>query len=143
MLDKNGKLPHIKGALMADAVATTFGALLGTSTTTTFVESATGVTEGGRTGLTAFTTGVLFALSVLLSPIFLAIPGFATAPALIIVGFYMIGSVSNIDFNDMSEGIPAFLCIFAMPLFYSISDGIFFGVISYVLINLITGKARE
>ena len=143
MLDKDGKLPKIKGALMADAVATTFGALLGTSTTTTFVESATGVTEGGRTGLTAFTTGVLFGLSVLLSPIFLAIPGFATAPALIIVGFYMVGSVSNIDFNDMSEGIPAFLCIFAMPLFYSISDGIFFGVISYVLINLITGKARE
>lgn len=143
MLDEDGKLPHIKGALMADAVATTFGALLGTSTTTTFVESATGVTEGGRTGLTAFTTGVLFGLSVLLSPIFLAIPGFATAPALIIVGFYMMGSVSNIAFNDMSEGIPAFLCIFAMPLFYSISDGIFFGVISYVLINLLTGKAKE
>ena len=143
MLDKDGKLPHIKGALMADAVATSFGALLGTSTTTTFVESATGVTEGGGTGLTAFTTGVLFALSVLLSPIFLAIPGFATAPALIIVGFYMMGSVSNIDFNEMSEGIPAFLCIIAMPLFYSISDGIFFGVISYVLINLITGKAKE
>lgn len=143
MLDKDGKLPRIKGALLSDAIATAIGALLGTSTTTTYVESATGVSEGGRTGLTAFTTAVLFALSILLSPIFLAIPSFATAPALIIVGFYMIGSIKKIDFDDMTEGVPAFITIFAMPFLYSISEGIFFGVISYVLINLIAGKAKE
>lgn len=143
MLDKDGKLPRVKGALMADAVATSAGALLGTSTTTTYVESATGVTEGGRTGLTAFTTAILFAVSIFFSPIFLAIPSFATAPALIIVGFYMMGSVLKIDFNDMTEAIPAFLCILAMPFLYSISEGIFFGVISYVVINLISGKAKE
>lgn len=109
MLDEDGKLPRIKGALMADAVATTAGAVLGTSTTTTFVESASGVTEGGRTGLTALTTAVLFGLSLFLSPIFLAIPSFATAPALIIVGFYMLTNVINIDFNDFSEAIPCFV----------------------------------
>jgi AGZA family xanthine/uracil permease-like MFS transporter len=141
MLDKDGKLPHIKGALLADAVATTAGSLLGTSTVTTYVESATGVSEGGRTGLTAFTTAVLFAISIFLSPIFLAIPSFATAPALIIVGFYMLGSIKKIDFDDMAEAIPAFICILAMPFLYSISEGIFFGVISYVLINVFTGKA--
>lgn len=143
MLDKNGRLPNIRGALLADAVATSAGALLGTSTTTTYVESATGVTEGGRTGLTSLTTGILFGAAIFLSPIFLAIPSFATAPALIIVGFYMIGSVVNIDFTDMTEAIPAFICILAMPFMYSISDGIFFGVISYVIINLLTGKAKE
>lgn len=143
MLDKDGKLPRIKGALMADACATTAGAVLGTSTVTTFVESASGVAEGGRTGLTAFVTAILFALSLLLSPIFLAIPSFATAPALIIVGFYMLGNVGSIDFSDFSEGIPAFICIAAMPMFYSISEGISMGVISYVLINLISGKAKE
>ncbi len=143
MLDKDGKLPHIKGALLADAIATTAGAMLGTSTTTTYVESATGVSEGGRTGLTAFTTAILFALSIFLAPIFLAIPAFATAPALIIVGFYMLGSVANINFDDMGEAIPAFICIIAMPFTYSISEGIFFGVISYVVINLLTGKAKE
>lgn len=143
MLDENGKLPHIRGALLADAIATTGGALLGTSTTTTYVESATGVTEGGRTGLTSFTTGVLFLVSIFLSPVFLAIPAFATAPALIVVGFYMMGAVVEIDFENPSEAIPAFLCIIAMPLFYSISDGIFIGVISYVLLNLCTGKAKE
>ncbi|MBA4687016.1 MAG: NCS2 family permease [Candidatus Galacturonibacter soehngenii] len=143
MLDKEGKLPRIKGALLSDAIATLIGALLGTSTTTTYVESATGVSEGGRTGLTAFTTAILFAVSIFLSPIFLAIPSFATAPALIIVGFYMIGSVKNIDFDDMTEGIPAFICIVAMPFLYSISEGIFFGVISYVIINLIAGKAKD
>ena len=140
MLDKDGKLPNIKGALMADAVATTAGAVLGTSTTTTFVESASGVSEGGRTGLTAMTTAVLFALSLLLSPIFLAIPSFATAPALIVVGFYMVGTI---DFSDFSEGIPAFICIAAMPFFYSISEGISMGVISYVVLNLISGKAKD
>ncbi len=143
MLDKDGKLPNIKGALMADAVATTAGAVLGTSTTTTFVESASGVSEGGRTGLTAMTTAVLFALSLLLSPIFLAIPSFATAPALIVVGFYMVNQVGTIDFSDFSEGIPAFICIAAMPFFYSISEGISMGVISYVVLNLISGKAKD
>ena len=143
MLDKDGKLPRIKGALLADAVATTAGAVLGTSTTTTFVESASGVSEGGRTGLTAMTTAVLFALSLLLSPIFLAIPSFATAPALIVVGFYMVNQVGTIDFSDYGEGIPAFICIAAMPFFYSISEGISMGVISYVVLNLLGGKAKE
>jgi adenine/guanine/hypoxanthine permease len=142
MLDKDGKLPQIKGALMADAVATTAGSLLGTSTVTTYVESATGVSEGGRTGLTAFTTAILFGVSIFLSPIFLAIPSFATAPALVIVGFYMMGSIKNINFDDMTEAIPAFICILAMPFLYSISEGIFFGVISYVVINTITGNAK-
>ena len=143
MLDENGKLPRIKGALLADAVATTAGAALGTSTTTTFVESASGVSEGGRTGLTSVTTAVLFGLSLLLSPIFLASPSFATAPALIIVGFYMLTNVVNIDFSDYSEAIPCFICIIAMAFFYSISEGIAMGVISYVAINLITGKVKE
>ena len=143
MLDKNGKLPHIKGALLADAVATTAGAVLGTSTTTTFVESASGVSEGGRTGLTAVTTAILFGLSLFLSPIFLAIPSFATAPALVIVGLYMLSNVISIDFSDMSEAIPCYVCIIAMPFFYSISEGISMGIITYVAINLITGKAKE
>ena len=143
MLDKDGKLPRIKPALLADAIATSVGAVFGTSTTTTFVESASGVTEGGRTGLTAVVTGLLFLLALVFSPLFLAIPSFAIAPALITVGFYMMGSVLKIDFDDMSEAIPAFLCIAAMPLAYSISEGITIGVISWTLINLITGKAKE
>ena len=143
MLDENGRLPRIKGALLADAVATSVGALLGTSTTTTYVESASGVTEGGRTGLTAMTTGVLFLLAVIFSPLFLTIPSFATAPALIIVGFYMLGAVAKIDFNDPADAIPAFLTIIAMPLAYSISEGIAIGVISWTLLNLITGKTGE
>ena len=143
MLDKNGKLPKIKGALMADAVATTAGAVLGTSTVTTFVESASGVSEGGGTGLTAVVVAVLFGLSLLLSPIFLAIPSFATAPALIIVGFYMLGNVMKINFEDAGEGIPAFICIAAMPFFYSISEGIAMGVISYVVMNLVSGKKEK
>ena len=143
MLDENGKLPRIKGALMADAVATTVGAVIGTSTTTTFVESASGVSEGGRTGLTSVTTAILFGLSLFLSPIFLAIPSFDTAPALVIVGLYMLTNVTNIDFNDMSEAIPCYVCIIAMPFFYSISEGISMGVITYVALNLITGKAKE
>ena len=142
MLDEDGKLPHIKGALMADSIATCAGAVLGTSTTT-FVESASGVTEGGRTGLTAMTTGILFLLATIFSPLFLTIPSFATAPALIIVGFYMMGSAVKIDFNDPSEGIPAFLTVLAMPTAYSISEGIAIGVISWTLINLVTGKAKE
>ncbi len=143
MLDKDGKLPRIKGALLADAIATSIGAIFGTSTTTTYVESASGVTEGGRTGLTAVVTGLLFLLAVIFSPLFLAIPSFATAPALIIVGFYMMGAVVKIDFDDMTDAIPAFLCIVSMPLLYSISEGISFGVISWTLINLFTGKAKE
>jgi len=143
MLDKDGKLPNIKGALLADAIATTAGAMLGTTTVTTFVESASGVSEGGRTGLTAMTTAVLFAVSLLLSPIFLAIPSFATAPALIVVGFYMFTNVVHIDFSDMTEAIPCYICIVAMPLFYSISEGISMGIISYVLINACTGKAKK
>ena len=143
MLDEEGKLPQIKGALLADAIATTAGAVLGTSTTTTFVESASGVTEGGRTGLTAVITAILFGLSLFLSPIFLAIPSFATAPALIIVGFYMLTNVVNIDFNDVAEAIPCYICILAMPFFYSISEGISMGVISYVALNLITGKVKD
>ena len=143
MLDKDGKLPRIKGALLADAVGTTAGAVLGTSTTTTFVESSSGVAEGGRTGLTAVTTAVLFGLSLFLSPIFLAIPSFATAPALVIVGFYMLSAVTDINFADAAEGIPAFICIAAMPFFYSISEGISMGVLSYVFLNLLTGKAKK
>ena len=143
MLDENDKLPRIKQALLADAIATSAGAVLGTSTTTTFVESASGVSEGGRTGLTAVTTAILFGLSLFLSPIFLAIPSFATAPALIIVGFYMLSNVAGINFSDYSEGIPCFICIAAMPFCYSISEGISMGVISYVVINVLTGKAKE
>ena len=134
MLDKDGKLPKIKGALLSDAVGTTVGAVCGTSTVTTFVESASGVAEGGRTGLTSIVAGILFALSLLLSPIFLAIPSFATAPALIVVGYLMLTSVTKIDFSDMTEAIPCFIAIIAMPFMYSIS---------YVVINVIPGKAKE
>ncbi len=143
MLDADGKLPRIKGALLADAVATTAGAGLGTSTTTTFVESASGVSEGGRTGLTAVTTAILFGLALFLSPIFLAIPSFATAPALIVVGFYMLTNVVHIDFSNYAESIPCFICIAAMPFFYSISEGIAMGVISYVIINVAAGKENR
>ena len=143
MLDKDGKLPKIKGALLSDAIGTSVGAICGTSTVTTFVESASGVAEGGRTGLTAIVAAILFGLSLFLSPIFLAIPSFATAPALIIVGYLMLTSVTKIDFDDMTESIPAFIAIIAMPFFYSISEGISLGVISYVVLNIITGKAKE
>lgn len=143
MLDKDGQLPKIRGALMADAVGTTAGAMLGTSTVTTFVESASGVSEGGRTGLTGIVSAVLFGLSLLLSPIFLAIPSFATAPALVIVGFLMLTSITKIDFNDYTEAIPAFITIIAMPFMYSISEGIAMGVISYVVIKLAAGKAKN
>lgn len=143
MLDKDGKLPKIKGALLSDAVGTTVGAVCGTSTVTTFVESASGVAEGGRTGLTSIVAGILFALSLLLSPIFLAIPSFATAPALIVVGYLMLTSVTKIDFSDMTEAIPCFIAIIAMPFMYSISEGISMGVISYVVLNVITGNAKK
>jgi len=143
MLDKEGKLPRIKEALLADAIATTAGAVLGTSTTTTFVESSAGVAEGGRTGLSSVVTGLLFLLAVFLSPIFITIPSFATAPALLFVGFLMISAVTAIDFNDFTEAVPAYLALIAMPLTYSISEGIAAGVISYVVINLISGKAKK
>lgn len=142
MLDKDGKLPKIKGALLSDSIGTSVGAIFGTSTTTTFVESAAGVAEGGRTGLTAVVAALLFGLSLFLSPIFLAIPSFATAPALIIVGFLMITSITKIDFEDYTEAIPAYICIIAMPFMYSISEGIAMGVIAYVVINLATGKMK-
>lgn len=143
MLDKDGKLPRIRGALLTDAIGTTAGALMGTSTVTTFVESASGVAEGGRTGLTAVVSAILFGLSLFLSPIFLAIPSFATAPALIIVGFLMLTSIVKIDFNDVTEAIPCFIAIIAMPFMYSISEGIAMGVISYVVLNVVTGKTKE
>ena len=145
MLDEEGKLPAIKPALMADAIATSAGAVLGTSTTTTFVESSAGVAEGGRTGLTAMTTGLLFLVSMLFAPIFTAIPSFATAPALLVVGFLMFGAVTDIKFTDdnMLEAISAYLCIIAMPLLYSISEGISIGIISYVLLHVCTGKAKK
>ena len=145
MLDKDGKLPGIKPALLADSIATSAGAILGTSTTTTFVESASGVAVGGRTGLTALVTGILFLVSTLFAPIFTAIPSFATAPALIMVGFLMVGTVTeiNFDLDNLTESIPAYLAIIAMPLFYSISEGISLGVISYVLLNVAAGKGKK
>ena len=145
MLDEEGKLPRIKPALMADAIATTSGAVLGTSTVTTFVESSSCVAAGGRTGLTAIVAGFLFLISTLFAPIFTAIPSFATAPALIMVGFLMFGAISDIKFTDdnMTEAVPAYLCIIAMPLFYSISEGISIGIISYVILNVACGKAKK
>lgn len=143
MLDENGKLPRVKQALLADAVATSAGAVLGTSTTTTFVESSAGVADGGRTGLSSVVTGLLFLLAIFFSPIFCAIPGFATAPALIFVGFLMVSSILGINFEDLTEAVPAYLCLLAMPLMYSISEGIAIGVISYVIINLICGKKEK
>lgn len=143
MLDKDGKLPRIRGALLSDAIGTSVGAMLGTSTTTTFVESASGVAEGGRTGLTAVVAAILFGLSLFLSPIFLAIPSFATAPALVVVGFLMLTSITKINFDDFTEAIPAYVAIIAMPFMYSISEGIAMGVIYYVVINVVTGKMKE
>ena len=145
MLDKDGKLPSIKPALLADAIGTSAGAVLGTSTVTTFVESASGVSAGGRTGLTAMVAGLLFLLSTLFAPLFTTIPSFATAPALIMVGFLMVSSVTEIRFDDdnLTEAIPAYIAIIAMPLFYSISEGISLGIISYVILNLFSGKAKQ
>lgn len=143
LVDENGNLPHVKKALFADAIGTTFGALLGTSTVTTYVESASGVAEGGRTGLTALTTGVLFLVALLLSPIFLMIPSAATAPALITVGLFMMSPIKEIDLDDFTEAVPAFLTILLMPLAYSIAQGIVFGIISYALLKLLTGRYKE
>ena len=145
MLDEEGRLPGIKPALLADAIGTTAGAIMGTSTITTFVESASGAAVGGRTGLTALVTGLLFLVASLFAPIFTAIPSFATAPALIMVGFLMVGTVTEIKFDtdNMTEAIPAYLAILAMPLFYSISEGISLGIISYVVLNLAAGKGKK
>ena len=145
MLDENGKLPRIRPVLMADAIATTAGAVLGTSTTTTFVESSAGVAAGGRTGLTALTSAVLFLVSTLFAPLFTAIPSFATTPALVFVGFLMFTNVTKIDLADSSltETVPAYLCLLMMTLSYSIAEGISFGMISYVLLNVVCGKARN
>ena len=145
MLDKNGRLPKIRPALLADAFATTAGAVLGTSTTTTYVESSAGVADGGRTGLTAMTTAFLFLISMFFAPVFTAVPSFATAPALIIVGFLMFSNITKSKFDEKNfvSAIPAYLCVLAMPLFYSISEGISIGVISYVVINLICKKGKE
>ena len=143
MLDEKGNMPGINKAFMADAVATVAGACFGTSTTTTYVESASGVSVGGRTGLTAFTTAVCFALSLLFAPLFLSIPAAATAPALILVGLFMIAPLKDLDFYDYSESIPAFFTLILMPLAYSISDGILIGIIFYVIVNLCCGKFKK
>ena len=140
MVDKNGKIERLNHAFMADSIATTVGACLGTSTTTTYVESAAGVSQGGRSGLTALVVGICFAIALFFSPLFLSIPAAATAPALVIVGLLMIEPIRNIPFDDFSEAIPAFTCIIMMPLSYSISNGILIGMITYVVMNLITGK---
>ena len=142
-IDENGKLPRIKQAFLADAIGTTAGALLGTSTVTTFVESSAGVMAGGRTGLASIVTAICFALSIFFAPIFLAVPSFATAPALIIVGVLMLDSIVKVDFSDITEALPAFVTLVMMPFAYSISEGIVFGGITYVVVKLFTGKSKE
>ena len=143
LMTSDGKVPRAKEALMADAVGTTVGACLGTSTVTTYVESAAGVEEGGKTGLTSLTVAIMFFLALFLSPLFIMIPGAATAPALILVGLFMISPIKDIDLSDMTEALPAFLTMFMMPMTYSISEGIVFGIISYVLLKALTGKAKD
>ena len=143
MVDEKGNIPHLKQAFMADAIATTAGAVLGTSTTTTYVESASGVAQGGRTGLTAFTIAACFAVALFFSPLFLSVPGAATAPVLILVGMLMMEPVRNIDFDDATEAIPSFICLVMMPLAYSISAGILLGMIAYVVINVCCGKFKK
>lgn len=143
MVDENGRIPNLKQAFMADAIATTAGAFLGTSTTTTYVESAAGVTQGGRTGLTAFSIACCFAIALFFSPLFLSVPAAATAPVLILVGMLMMEPVRNIDFDDATEAIPSFITLVMMPLAYSISAGIMIGMISYVVVNLFCGKFKK
>ena len=143
IMDKNGNIYRVKQAFMADSIATTAGALLGTSTTTTYVESAAGVAQGGRSGLTALVVGCCFVIAMFFSPLFLSIPSAATAPALIIVGLLMAEQIKNVDFDDFSESIPAFVCMLMMPLTYSISNGILIGMITYVLMNMICGKFKK
>jgi AGZA family xanthine/uracil permease-like MFS transporter len=143
LIDKNGEIPRVKQALLADAVGTVAGAALGTSTVTSYVESTAGVAVGGRTGLTALTTGVLFLAALFLSPLFLLIPAAATAPALVIVGFLMLRTVTSIDFTDPTEGIPAFLAIVMMPFAYSIAEGIVYGLLSFVILKAATGRFKD
>lgn len=143
MIDKDGKLPRVKQALFADAVGTTVGAMVGTSTVTTYVESASGVAEGGRTGLTSLTTAGMFTLALFLAPLFLMVPGAATAPALVLVGSFMMSPILKIDFNDYTESIPVFLTIIMMPLSYSIAEGIVFGIVSFVALKLFSGRYKE
>lgn len=143
MVDSNGRVMRIKAAFMADAIATTVGAMLGTSTTTTYVESASGVAQGGRSGLTAFAIACCFVITLFFSPLFLSIPAAATAPVLVIVGLLMLEPINRIDFGNYSESIPAFVCIITMPLAYSISDGILLGMISYVILNLLCGNYKK
>lgn len=143
MLDENGNLPKARQALFSDAIGTTVGAMLGTSTVTTFVESASGVAQGGRTGLTAITTAVLFIVALIFQPIFSIIPSCATASALIVVGLFMISNIKKVDFSDFTDGLPSFLAMIMMPLTYSIANGIVFGIVSYVIIKVLTGKAKE
>ena len=143
LLDKNGNIYRIKEAFMADSIATTAGAMLGTSTTTTYVESATGISQGGRSGLTAFAVAVCFVVALFFSPLFLSIPAAATTPALVIVGLLMLEPIVKIPFGDYSESIPAFICIIMMPLSYSISNGIMLGMISYVVLNVLCGKFKK
>ena len=143
MLDKQGRVPRAKQALFADAIGTTAGAMLGTSTVTTYVESASGVSEGGRTGLTSLSVAAMFAIALFFAPVFTMVPGAATAPALILVGFFMMSPILKINFDDFTEAIPAFLTIIMMPLAYSIAEGIVFGMISYVLLKLMTGKYKD
>jgi len=143
LIDKNGNIPRVKQALLSDAIGTVFGAMMGTSTVTSFVESTSGVAAGGRTGLTALTSGVFFLIALIFSPIFLLIPSAATAPALIIVGFLMLAATAEIDFQDPTEGIPAFLTIVMMPFTYSIAEGIVYGILSYVILKAVTGKFKQ
>ncbi len=143
LVDKDGNVPKVKQALMADAIGTVAGAVLGTSTVTSYVESTAGVAAGGKTGLTSFTTAIMFLIALLFSPLFLLIPGAATAPALIIVGFLMISQITEINFKDPTEGIPAFLTIIMMPLSYSIAEGIVYGILAFVILKLIGGKFKQ
>ena len=143
MLDKNGKLPKLKQVLLADAIGTTAGAMLGTSTVTTYVESAAGVADGGRTGLTSVVSAILFFMALIFFPIFGAIPSFATTPALVAVGLFMMASITKIDFDSLDEAFPAFICIVMMPFAYSISEGLIFGVLSYVILKVLTGKSKD
>ena len=143
MINPDGTIPGVKKVLMADAIATVAGAAFGTSTTTTYVESASGVATGGRTGLTSFTTAICFAIALFFAPIFIGIPSAATAPALILVGVMMMSSILDVDFSDFSECIPAYICMIVMPLAYSISDGIMLGLISFVVLNALTGKFKK
>lgn len=140
---ENGKIPHVKEAFMADAIGTTVGAMLGTNTVSTYVESASGIAQGGRSGITSFVTALCFAVALLFAPLFLSIPSAATCPILVLVGLFMMSPIKEIDLDDYTESVPAFICIIIIPMAYSISDGIVLGLISYVLTNLLCGKFKK